>query len=67
MFGNKNSLPSHKLFCPLRIESLAPRLTLDATASASAAIPWLNLGELTYSFTPDGTTLAHSSSSLFSE
>ncbi len=67
MFGTRNSLPSHKLFRPLRIESLAPRLTLDGTASASAAIPWLNLAELTYSFAPDGTTLADSSSSLFSE
>ena len=52
----------------LRIEALDPRITLDGTASASAAVPWLNLSELSYSFVPDGTPFAdntHYESSLF--
>ena len=51
----------------LRIEELDSRRTLDGTSSASAMIPWLNLGQLTYSFVPDGTVLADHSSSLFEE
>ena len=65
MFGNKR--PSRRIRRALRIETLSQRITLDGTASASAAIPWLNPGELTYSFVPDGTALANSSSSLFAE
>ena len=52
----------------LRIEALDPRFTMDGTASASAAIPWLNLSELSYSFVPDGTPFADNTnyqSSLF--
>lgn len=54
----------------LRIEALDSRLTFDGTASSAASIPWLNIGELTYSFAPDGTTIAddaNSSSSLFAK
>ncbi|MCA9194865.1 MAG: matrixin family metalloprotease, partial [Planctomycetales bacterium] len=51
----------------LTLEQLQPRLTLDGTASAAGAYPWLNVGDLTYSFVPDGTRLANEESRLFEE
>ncbi len=52
---------------PLGIERLDQRITLDGTASAAAALPWFNPGELTYSFAPDGTAMGNEHSSLFAE
>lgn len=51
----------------LQIESLDQRIALDATASAAAALPWFDAGELTYSFAPDGTMMGSERSTLFTE
>ncbi len=51
----------------LQFERLDQRITLDATASAAAALPWFDPAELTYSFAPDGTRFGNERSSLFAE
>lgn len=56
-----------KLQRNLFFESLELRRTMDASSNASAGLPWFDLGNLTYSFVPDGTTLGNHKSSLFAE
>ncbi len=51
----------------LLVEKLGFRLTMDGTASSAAALPWIDLGALTYSFAPDGTSIGGSPSELFSD
>ncbi len=51
----------------LLVEKLDFRLTMDGTASSAAALPWIDLGALTYSFAPDGTSIGGSPSELFSD
>ena len=40
---------------------------MDSSASSAAALPWLDIGQLTYSFVPDGTAFGSETSLLFSK
>ena len=63
LLNSNRKLRSRLLCC----ERLDPRITLDGTASAAAALPWFAPSELTYSFAPDGTSFGDEQSALFAK